>query len=228
MRRWAGGRPSLDAQITWWTDTPGLLTRLDGRGRTRSAGRLVEPVDLRHEHDPVGAVVPADHLESAPLLVASVVTMLFFLSPVLALDRAGGGGPAGSSRCVLAQSCSGRAGDTRSSRPARWRRSWTRRSGGPVVKGFGQEEQELERMKAPARRCTPRRAPGPGRWPGDPAPDRRAHARAGRDPGWAAGWRSTATSPSAPSCSSPATLADMSGGPDATAWSPSGRSPGPA
>ncbi len=147
MRRWAGGRLSLDVQHDLRTDMLGSLTRLDGERQDEiHTGQLVSrSISDINMIQSLLSFLPIT-LGSALLLVVSVVIM-FFLSPLLALIALA----VGPALWFIA---------LRSRRklfPASW---YAQQQAGEVaaivdetvggvrvVKGFGQEEQELERME---------------------------------------------------------------------------------
>jgi ATP-binding cassette, subfamily B, bacterial len=147
MRRWAGGRLSLDVQHDLRTDMFGSLTRLDGARQDEiHTGQLVSrSISDINMIQSLLSFLPIT-LGSALLLVVSVVIM-FFLSPVLALIALA----VGPALWFIA---------LRSRRklfPASWHAQQQAGEvaaivdetvgGVRVVKGFGQEEQELERME---------------------------------------------------------------------------------
>jgi ATP-binding cassette subfamily B protein len=147
MRRWAGGRLSLDVQHDLRTDMLGSLTRLDGARQDEiHTGQLVSrSISDINMIQSLLSFLPIT-LGSALLLVVSVVIM-FFLSPVLALIALA----VGPALWFIA---------LRSRRklfPASWHAQQQAGEvaaivdetvgGVRVVKGFGQEEQELERME---------------------------------------------------------------------------------
>jgi ATP-binding cassette subfamily B protein len=147
MRRWAGGRLSLDVQHDLRTDMLGSLTRLDGARQDEiHTGQLVSrSISDINMIQSLLSFLPIT-LGSALLLVVSVVIM-FFLSPLLALIALA----VGPALWFIA---------LRSRRklfPASWHAQQQAGEvaaivdetvgGVRVVKGFGQEEQELERME---------------------------------------------------------------------------------
>src|SRR6201995_1455282 len=147
MRRWAGGRLSLDVQHDLRTDMLGSLTRLDGARQDEiHTGQLVSRSisDIKMIHSLLAFFTIT--LGSALLLVVSVVIM-FFLSPLLALIAVA----VGPALWWIA---------LRSRRklfPASWHAQQQAGEvaaivdetvgGVRVVKGFGQEDQELGRME---------------------------------------------------------------------------------
>ncbi|HEY2520127.1 MAG TPA: ABC transporter ATP-binding protein [Streptosporangiaceae bacterium] len=147
MRRWAGGRLSLDVQHDLRTDMFGSLARLDGARQDEiHTGQLVSrSISDINMIQSLLSFLPIT-LGSALLLVVSVVIM-FFLSPLLALVALA----VGPALWFIA---------LRSRRklfPASWHAQQQAGEvagivdetvgGVRVVKGFGQEEQELERME---------------------------------------------------------------------------------
>jgi ATP-binding cassette subfamily B protein len=147
MRRWAGGRLSLDVQHDLRIDMLGSLTRLDGARQDEiHTGQLVSrSISDINMIQSLLSFLPIT-LGSALLLVVSVVIM-FFLSPLLALIALA----VGPALWFIA---------LRSRRklfPASWHAQQQAGEvaaivdetvgGVRVVKGFGQEEQELGRME---------------------------------------------------------------------------------
>src|ERR1700761_4428446 len=147
MRRWAGGRLSLDVQHDMRTEMLGSLTRLDGARQDEiHTGQLVSrSISDINMIQSLLSFLPIT-LGSALLLVVSVVIM-FFLSPLLALIALA----VGPALWWIA---------LRSRRklfPASWHAQQQAGEvaaivdetvgGVRVVKGFGQEEQELGRME---------------------------------------------------------------------------------
>ncbi len=147
MRRWAGGRLSLDVQHDLRTDMLKSLSRLDGARQDEiHTGQLVSrSISDINMIQSLLSFLPIT-LGSALLLVVSVVIM-FFLSPLLALVALA----VGPALWFIA---------LRSRRklfPASWHAQQQAGEvaaivdetvgGVRVVKGFGQEEQELERME---------------------------------------------------------------------------------
>src|SRR6201994_779981 len=147
MRRWAGGRLSLDVQHDLRTDMLGSLTRLDGARQDEiHTGQLVSrSISDINMIQSLLSFLPIT-LGSALLLVVSVVIM-FFLSPLLALIALAVG-PALWWIALRAR---------RKLFPASWHAQQQAGEvaaivdetvgGVRVVKGFGQEEQEVERME---------------------------------------------------------------------------------
>src|SRR6201994_1017134 len=147
MRRWAGGRLSLDVQHDLRTDMLKSLARLDGARQDEiHTGQLVSrSISDINMIQSLLSFLPIT-LGSALLLVVSVVIM-FFLSPLLALIALA----VGPALWWIA---------LRSRRklfPASWHAQQQAGEvaaivdetvgGVRVVKGFGQEEQELERKE---------------------------------------------------------------------------------
>src|SRR6201996_1422077 len=147
MRRWAGGRLSLDVQHDMRTEMLGALSRLDGARQDEiHTGQLVSrSISDINMIQSLLSFLPIT-LGSALLFVVSIVIMLF-LSPLLTLVALA----VAPSRWWIA---------LRSRRklfPASWSAQQQAGEvaaivdetvgGVRVVKGFGQEEQELERME---------------------------------------------------------------------------------
>ena len=147
LRRYFGGRLSLDVQHDLRTEMLGALSRLDGARQDEiHTGQLVSrSISDINMIQSLLSLLPIA-LGSVLLFVVSIVIMLF-LSPLLTVVALAVARPCGSSRCGRGASCSRPAGP-RSSRPARWPAIVDETVGGVrVVKGFGQEEQEVERME---------------------------------------------------------------------------------
>jgi len=151
VRRWSGGRLSLDVQHDLRTDVFGSLQRLDGAGQDKlRTGQVVSraTTDLQMVQG-VLAMVPLATGQIV-LFVASLVLMLW-LSPLLTL--------------VALLVVPGVALLTRATRttlfPATWAASQSAAgvaeiveenvTGVRVVKGFGQERREIGRLRAAAR-----------------------------------------------------------------------------
>ena len=166
-------------------------------------------------------------LGNVVLFVLSLGRSCCVLSPLLTLvDRSPSRPRCGSSRSPRGASCSRRPG-TRSSRPADVAGMVDEAvTGVRVVKGFGQEEQELERLEAASSGCSPSRLRAIRLTrPVQPRAARRsrrsARSACSRS---AAGWPSTARSRSARSWRSPPTWPSSSARCACSpAWSPSGQ-----
>jgi len=205
LRRYSGGRLSLDVQHDLRTEMLGALSRLDGERQDEiHTGQLVSrSISDINMIQSLLSFLPIS-LGSALLFVVSIVIMLF-LSPLLTV-------------VALAVAPALWFIALRSRRklfPASWYAQQQSGEvaaivdesvGGSACQGFGQEEQELERMEdasthlyAARVRLARMMARFNPRWRPSRSWARSACWR------WAAGWRSRATSPSARSWPSPAT-----------------------
>ena len=209
VRRFWAGRVSLDVQHDLRTAIFDQLQRLDFAAPRRAADRSArQPGELRRRADPGAPAVPADRLGERPA-VRRVARR-----DALAVAAAHAGRARRSRRCSL--SC--RCGCGTSVFPATWDAQQQAGdvadvveedvTGVRVVKGFGQEERELDRLadrpRRPVRPPRPRRA-DPGPVPAGAADDPRARPGGGararrlaRDPGPAS--RSARSSRSPPTC----------------------------
>src|ERR1700760_2071418 len=147
MRRWAGGRLSLDVQHDMRTEMLGALSRLDGARQDEiHTGQLVSrSISDINMIQSLLSFLPIT-LGSALLFVVSIIIMLF-LSPLLTLVALA----VAPALWIIALR----------SRKKLFPASWSAQQqagevaaivdetvgGVRVVKGFGQEEQELERME---------------------------------------------------------------------------------
>ena len=166
LRRYFGGRLSLDVQHDLRTEMFGALSRLDGARQDELAHRADrQPVDLRPQHGP-GRCCRMLPIAAGQRCCCSCCrsSSWLFLSPLLTLVALAVGPAAVVHRAGLAaQAVPGQLGRAAAGRRGGRGRGRAPSTGVRVVKGFGQEEQEIERLEGAS---TALYAVAGPRWPG--------------------------------------------------------------